>query len=73
MESEIMLTPREQSPVPEKFSSEEGRNQDATSSRTANPTHYQQAIPTPNNWLKTALLAKIRFLLQRQDDLDLWK
>ena len=40
-----MLTPREKSPQPEKFSSEEDRTHDAASSRTASPTHYQQAIP----------------------------
>ena len=43
MESEPMLTPREKSPLPEKFSQED-RTHDAASSRTASPTHYQQAI-----------------------------
>ena len=40
-----MLTPREKSPLPEKFSSEEDGTHDAASSRTASPTHYQPAIP----------------------------
>ena len=35
MESEPMLTPREKSPLPENFSSEEDRTHDAASSRTA--------------------------------------
>ena len=40
-----MLTPRKKkSPLPEKFSSEENRTQDAASSRTARPTHHQRAI-----------------------------
>ena len=34
-------------PLPKKFSSEEDRTHDATSSRTLNPTHYQRAIPAP--------------------------
>ena len=45
MESEPMLTPREKSTLPEKFSSEEDRTHDAASSRTASPTHYQRANP----------------------------
>ena len=43
-----MLTPRERSPLPEKklqFSPGEYRSHDTASSRTASPTHYQQAIP----------------------------
>ena len=44
MESEPMLTPREKSPRPEKFSSEEDGTHDAASSRTASPTHHQRAI-----------------------------
>ena len=47
MESERMSTPRENSPLPEKFSSEEDQTHDAASSRTASPTHYQWAIPAP--------------------------
>ena len=50
MESEPMLTPREKSPLPEKFSSE--RTHDAASSRTASPTHYQQPILVPASSLK---------------------
>ena len=38
--SEPMLTPREKSPLPDKFSPEEDRTHDAASSRTASPTHY---------------------------------
>ena len=37
MESEPKLTPREKSPLLEKFSSEEDRTHDAASSRTASP------------------------------------
>ena len=40
MKSESMLTPREKSPLSEKFSSAVDRTHDATSSRTASPTHY---------------------------------
>ena len=44
-----MLTPREASPLPEKFSSEEDQthNPRAASSKTASPTHYQLAVPAP--------------------------
>ena len=41
MESEPMITPREKSPLPETFSSEEDQTHEAASSRTASPTHYQ--------------------------------
>ena len=41
MDSEPMLTPREDSPLQEKFSSEEDQTHNAASSRTASPTHYQ--------------------------------
>ena len=34
------------SPLPEKFSSEENRTQNAALSRTARPTHHQRAIPS---------------------------
>ena len=44
MDSEPMLTPREKSPPSEKISSEEDRTHNTASSRTASPTHYQQAI-----------------------------
>ena len=44
MESEPMLTPREIFPLLKKFFSEEDWTHDAASSRTASPTHYQQAI-----------------------------
>ena len=47
MESEPMLAPREKSPLPEKFSSEEDQTHDAASSRTASPLHYQRVIPAP--------------------------
>ena len=43
-----MLTPSEKSLLPEKkFSSEEDRIHDASSSRTASPARYQRAIPSP--------------------------
>ena len=48
-----MLTPRENSPLTEKFSSEEDRTHDAASSRTASPTHYQRAIPAPRSRFKS--------------------
>ena len=63
--SEPMLTPREKSPLPEKFFREEDRTHDAASSRTASPTLYQRAVPGPeishNPW-KTIFLvfAKVR-------------
>ena len=41
-----MLSPREKSPIPEKFSEEDGTH-DAASSKTASPTHYQRALPAP--------------------------
>ena len=44
-ELEPMLIPWEKSPPKEKFSSEGDGTHDAASSRTASPTHYQQAIP----------------------------
>ena len=44
MDSEPMSTPREKSPLPEKFSQEEDRTHDAASSRTASSRHYQRAI-----------------------------
>ena len=47
MKSEIMLTQREKSPLPENFSSEEDQTHDTASSRTASPKHYQWAIPAP--------------------------
>ena len=49
MESEPMLSPREKSPLPGKFSPEEDRTRDAARSRTASPTHYQRAIPAPSS------------------------
>ena len=42
-----MLTPREKSLLPEKFSSEEDRTHDVVSSRTASPTHDQRANRAP--------------------------
>ena len=44
-----MSTPREKSPLPEKFSPEEDPPHNAASSRTASPTHYQRAIPAPSS------------------------
>ena len=52
MESEPMLTPREKSPLSEKFSLEEDWTNDAASSRTVSPTHYQPAIPDPIVYFK---------------------
>ena len=46
MESEPMLTPREKSPLSEKFSSEDWTHSTG-SNRTASPTHYQWTIPAP--------------------------
>ena len=58
MESESVITPREESPLPEKISMEEDRTHDAAS-RTANPIHYQQAIPAPHaNCVETAKVVK---------------
>ena len=45
MESEPMLTPREKSLIPEKFSVEEEQTNDDASSKTLSPTRYQRAIP----------------------------
>ena len=42
-----MLTPREKSPLPEKFSLEKDRTHDAASSRAVIPKHYQRVIPAP--------------------------
>ena len=48
MESEPMLTPRENSPeLPENVFPEEDQTHDAASSRTESPTYYQRAIPAP--------------------------
>ena len=47
MESEPMLAPREKSPLPEKFSSEEDRTHAAASCRTASLTHYQLSYSGP--------------------------
>ena len=49
MESEPMLTPREKSPLPKKFSSEEDRTHDAAPSRTAGPTNYQLSYSCNHN------------------------
>ena len=47
-ESEPMLTPREKSSLPEKFSPEEDQTHDAASSRTASPTHNQLSYSGPS-------------------------
>ena len=70
MESEAMLTPREKSPLPEKFSPEEDQTHDTASSRTASPTHCQPAIPAPvADWTVSWHWAKqsynIRHLIQQ--------
>ena len=43
----VRTYPRENPPLPEKFSSEEDCTHDAASSRTASPTNYQSAITAP--------------------------
>ena len=53
MESEPMFTPREESPLPEKFSTEEDQTHDTASSRTVSPTHHKQAIPAPSVCLQS--------------------
>ena len=53
-----MLTPREKSPPPKKFSSEEDGTHDAASSRTASPTHYHRALPAPG-WCLTASITTV--------------
>ena len=60
VESEPMLTPREKSPLLEKFSTEEDLTHDAASNRTGSLTHYQRAIPTPHqcvryNWASSLI------------------
>ena len=52
-ESKCMLTWREKSSLLVKISPEEYRTYSAALSRTASPTHYQQAIPTHTGWNKT--------------------
>ena len=47
MVSELMLIPREKSPLLEKFSPEEYQTHNAAASWTTSPTHYLQAIPAP--------------------------
>ena len=42
-----MFTPKEKSPLLEEFTPEEDKTHNAASSRTASPTHYQQAISAP--------------------------
>ena len=49
MESGPMFTPKEKSPLPEKFSSEEDRTHDAAASGTASPTHYQLSYSGPRS------------------------
>ena len=51
-----MLTPREKSPLPEKFSPEEDGTHDAASSRTAVPAHYRRAIPALACFVQLAIL-----------------
>ena len=44
-----MLTPNgKKSPLPEKFSAEEDRTQDAASSRTVSPKHYPLSYSGPH-------------------------
>ena len=56
MELEPMLTPRGKSPLLEKLSPEEDRTNDAVQSRTVSPTHYQQAIPAPDEYMYYELI-----------------
>ena len=57
-----MLTPREKSHLPEKFSSVEDRTHGAVSSMTASPTHYQQAILAPVIFTLLIYIYKIAFV-----------
>ena len=52
MESASMLTPREKSPLLEKFFSEEDRTHNTVSSRTVSPAHYQLSYSGPWHWYK---------------------
>ena len=52
MDSEPMLTPREKSPLPEKFSSEDEQTHNVASGRTVRPKHYQWVIPAPYSFLQ---------------------
>ena len=55
MESELMVTPREKSPLVEKFSPDEDRTHYTASSRTVSPRHSQRLIPAP--WLRLKSIA----------------
>ena len=50
------------SPLPAKFSSEEARTQDATSSSTTSLTHYHRAIPAPQCLWSTLSLQEDRYV-----------
>ena len=54
MESEPMLTPREKSHLPQKFSSDEDWTHNSASSRTASPIQYQWTIPAPGGIQKAS-------------------
>ena len=71
MQSEAMLTPREISPLPEKFSLEKNQTHDIVSHRTESPTHYQQTNPapsTPPGVVKGKACAMKRAELQQKGD-----
>ena len=50
-----MLTPREKSPLPDKFSAEEDQTHDAASRRTASPTHNQTSYSGPQLQIQLSL------------------
>ena len=65
METEPTLTPKEKSPLPEKFSSEEDQTHNAASSRTASPTHYQLSYSSPPPSPPHPLPAPAQFYIDR--------
>ena len=58
-----MLTPREKSPLLEKFSSMKDQTNDAASSRTVCPTYYQLSYSAPHKRFNSSLLLATYFLL----------
>ena len=54
------MTPREKSPVPEKFSSDEDGTHDPASCRTTSSTHYQRAIPAPRSSCEVSGITQCR-------------
>ena len=66
VDSEPMLTPREDPLYRKKFSLGEDGTHDAASSRTASPTHYQRAIPAPKEPIKDIAISILKATCQRQ-------